>query len=405
MSETILNDVFNQFSLSAKVVGVKRGPSFERYEVELGRGTSVRDISKIMVDVARIFGDENINLVSPLSNGLVGIELPRKSREIVKFREILERGDSSAPLSTVFGADVDGNPVTVDLSKMPHLLVAGATGSGKSVFINTMLCSILDRVSPEDVRMVLIDPKKVELSIYSNVPHLAYPIATEADEARKALRFVVDEMDDRYARLSRHGVRNIAEFNARVADGRITESKMPLWLVVIDELADLMMVAAREVESSIVRITQLARAAGIHLVVATQRPSVDVITGLIKANMPSRLSFAVSSKTDSRVVLDQMGAEALTGMGDSLFVPQGARYPIRIQCAWIDGEEVSDILSKWSGYRAKPITVNPSYMTRLKDLVEHSLYVSEPMVQRMFSVDARTAKAMVDSLGMDEVRF
>ena len=406
MSETILNDIFVQFKLAAKVVGVRQGPSFSRYEVELGRGTSVRDINKIMIDIARIFGDENVQLISPLSNGLVGIELPRKDREIVEFREILDRGDMSAPLSTVLGADVDGNPITVDLSKMPHLLVAGATGSGKSVFINTVLCSVLERMSPKDVQMVLIDPKQVELSVYKNAPHLAYPIVTDPSEAKGALRFVVDEMDNRYAKLSRYGVRNIGEFNSRVASGTIPEPKMPLWLVVIDELADLMMVARRDVEKSIVRITQLARAAGIHLIVATQRPSVDVITGLIKANMPSRLAFAVSSKTDSRVILDQMGAETLTGYGDALFIPQGSRHAQRIQGAYISSEEVEYVVSAWKGYGdVEPVKINPSHMIQLKDVVANSMYVSESMVQRMFGVDNRTAKSMVDSLGADMMRF
>jgi S-DNA-T family DNA segregation ATPase FtsK/SpoIIIE len=337
---------------------------------------------------------------------LVGIELPRKDREIVEFREILDRGDMSAPLSTVLGADVDGNPITVDLSKMPHLLVAGATGSGKSVFINTVLCSVLERMSPKDVQMVLIDPKQVELSVYKNAPHLAYPIVTDPSEAKGALRFVVDEMDNRYAKLSRYGVRNIGEFNSRVASGTIPEPKMPLWLVVIDELADLMMVARRDVEKSIVRITQLARAAGIHLIVATQRPSVDVITGLIKANMPSRLAFAVSSKTDSRVILDQMGAETLTGYGDALFIPQGSRHAQRIQGAYISSEEVEYVVSAWKGYGdVKPVKINPSHMIQLKDVVANSMYVSESMVQRMFGVDNRTAKSMVDSLGADMMRF
>lgn len=348
MTKAMLNDVFDQFKLSAKVVGIRKGPSVNRYEVELGRGTSVRDVSRIMVDIARIYGNDHVKLVSPLSNGLVGIELPREDRQLVEFREILESGDMSAPLSTVLGADVDGNPVTTDLSKMPHLLVAGATGSGKSVFINTVLCSIIERVSPSDVRLVLIDPKKVELSVYKDVPHLAHPIVTEPEDARSALELVVQEMDNRYSLLAKHNVRNISEFNSKVEKGIIKRKKLPLVLVVIDELADLMMVAKKDVEKLIVRITQLARAAGIHLIVATQRPSVDVITGLIKANMPSRLAFAVASKTDSRVILDQSGAESLTGMGDALFIPQGSRYPIRIQGAFISSEEVEYIVSDLS---------------------------------------------------------
>jgi S-DNA-T family DNA segregation ATPase FtsK/SpoIIIE len=427
MTQTILNDVFAQFKLAAKVVGVRKGPSVFRYEVELGRGTSVRDITKIMPDVARICGTENARLISPLSNGLVAIELPREARrEILEYKDIIEdiRYDLelSAPLSFVLGAEMaldaeeaneellrmygmELNPVTADLAKLPHLLVAGATGSGKSVFINTLICSIVDRMGPDKVQMVLIDPKKVELSIYADLPHLAYPLVTEADEAKKALEFVVDEMDARYLMMSRHGVRNIAEFNSAVAEGKIDEKHIPLWLVVIDELADLMMVAKKDVEKSIVRITQLARAAGIHLVVATQRPSVDVITGLIKANMPSRLAFAVASKTDSRVILDQMGAESLTGMGDAFFVPQGSRDAQRIQCVYIDAEEVDAIISQWESMPDTLLNVDQDHMTRLRFAVENQLYASAPMVERMFGVDTKTAKAMLQKLDMPEVTF
>jgi S-DNA-T family DNA segregation ATPase FtsK/SpoIIIE len=253
--------------------------------------------------------------------------------------------------------------------------------------------------------MVLIDPKKVELSVYADIPHLAYPLVTEADEAKKALEFVVDEMDARYLMMSRHGVRNIAEFNSAVAKGKIDEKHIPLWVVVIDELADLMMVAKKDVEKSIVRITQLARAAGIHLVVATQRPSVDVITGLIKANMPSRLAFAVSSKTDSRVILDQMGAEALTGMGDALFVPQGSRDAQRVQCVYIDAQEVEAIISQWDSIPDKILDIDKNHMTRLRFAVQNQLYASAPMVERMFGVDTKTAKAMIEELDMPEVTF
>jgi S-DNA-T family DNA segregation ATPase FtsK/SpoIIIE len=370
-----------------------------------------------------VCGSENIRLVSPLSKGLVGIEIPVGARrEIIEFFDVEENGDLSAPLSFVLGVEMapsadeaneelldiygmDLNPVTADLAKLPHLLVAGATGSGKSVFINTLICSIVDRVTPDKVQMVLIDPKKVELSVYADIPHLAYPIVTEADEAVKALKFVVDEMDARYLMLARHGVRNLAEFNSGVADGSIAEKAMPFWVVVIDELADLMMVAKKDVEKSIVRITQLARAAGIHLVVATQRPSVDVITGLIKANMPSRLAFAVSSKTDSRVILDQSGAEALTGMGDALFIPQGSREAQRIQCVWIDAEQIEGIIGQWDSLPDEYLGVDREKLEKLRYAVEHQLYVSAPMVERMFGVDSKMAKAMVKELNMPEVTF
>ena len=423
MTKTILDDVFAQFKLAAKVVGIRKGPAVYRYEVELGRGTSVRDINRIMPDVARVCGSERIRLISPLSKGLVGIEIPVEGRrEIIEFVDIQNEGDLSAPLSFVLGAEMvsdadeaneelldiygmDLRPVTADLSKMPHLLVAGATGSGKSVFINSLLCSILDNMGPDQVQMVLIDPKKVELSIYADIPHLAYPIVTEADEAVNALKFVVDEMDARYLMMSRYGVRNLGEFNSAVAEGKIDQKAIPLWVVVIDELADLMMVAKKDVEKSIVRITQLARAAGIHLVVATQRPSVDVITGLIKANMPSRLAFAVSSKTDSRVILDQSGAEALTGMGDALFVPQGSREPRRIQCVWIDGEAVEGIIGQWFGMPDSYLGIDSVKLEELRYAVKHHMYVSAPTVERMFGVDPKTAKAMVRELNMPEVSF
>lgn len=429
MSETLLNDVFAQFTLAAKVVGVRKGPSVSRYEVELGRGTSVRDLTKIMPDVARICGTENARLISPLSNGLVAIELPREgSREILEwydlmgYEDVRDTLDLGTPLSFLLGAEMaldadqanegllrtygmELNPVTADLAKLPHLLVAGATDSGKSVFINTLLCSILSHNSPSRVQMVLIDPKKVELSAYAELPHLAYPLVTEAEEAKKALEFVVDEMDARYLMTSRHGVRNIAEFNSAVAEGKINEKPVPMWLVVIDELADLMMVAKRDVEKSIVRITQLAGAAGIHLVVATQYPSVDVITGLIKANMPSRLAFAVASKTDSRLILDQMGAESLTGMGDALFVPQGSRNAQRIQCAYIDAEEVEHEVYNWLMFPEKTISADKEYqdyMARLRFAVENNLPASAPMVERMFGVDAKATGSMSEKFDTPE---
>jgi S-DNA-T family DNA segregation ATPase FtsK/SpoIIIE len=395
MSETILNDIFSQFKVKAEVVGLRQGPSINRYEVKLERGTKMSSVLSLSDDIVRIFGDENIQLISPLDNGLIGVEIPRSDREVVKFGAIYETGVLSAPLHTILGNDMDGKPVVVDLSKMPHLLVAGATGSGKSVFINTMLCSIISRMSPDEVRLVLIDPKQVELTAYANLPHLAYPLVTDAQEAGNALQHVVSEMENRYELMSKSGARNIAEYNAR------TGKKLPMWLVVIDELADLMMVAKRDVEKSIVRITQLARAAGIHLVVATQRPSVDVITGLIKANMPSRLAFAVSSKTDSRVILDQMGAEVLTGMGDSLFVPQGSFKAQRIQGAYISTDEVDEIVSMWDNV-SRPednVVVSPKQIRqgrKLRGLVGG--YLSTSMMERYINVSEREARAIIDRI-------
>jgi S-DNA-T family DNA segregation ATPase FtsK/SpoIIIE len=394
VQKEILNDIFRQYGVDAKVVGVRQGPAVSRYEIKLGHGTRLRDIKSLLDDIIRIFGNENIQLVSPLEGGLIGVEVPRDDREFVSFLELARNSNLSAPLSTILGKDMDGNIVTADLSKMPHLLVAGATGSGKSVFINTLLCSVISRMSPEEVKLVLIDPKRVELSAYAKLPHLAYPLVTDPTEAGVALMKVVDEMSYRYELLSRAGVRNIAEYN------ETAEEKLPLILVVIDELADLMMVARRDVEKSIVRITQLARAAGIHLVVATQRPSVNVITGLIKANMPSRLSFAVSSKTDSRVILDQMGAEVLTGMGDSLFVPQGAFKAQRIQGAFISTEEVQGIVDKWKDVPRDEdqVVVSSSQVAQARKLWDMTQYVSVSMLVRNMDIDARTALAIVNKI-------
>jgi S-DNA-T family DNA segregation ATPase FtsK/SpoIIIE len=398
VQKEILNDIFRQYGVDAKVVGVRQGPAVSRYEIKLGHGTRLRDIKSLLDDIIRIFGNENIQLVSPLEGGLIGVEVPRDDREFVSFLELARNSNLSAPLSTILGKDMDGNIVTADLSKMPHLLVAGATGSGKSVFINTLLCSVISRMSPEEVKLVLIDPKRVELSAYAKLPHLAYPLVTDPTEAGMALMKVVDEMSYRYELLSRAGVRNIAEYN------ETAEEKLPLILVVIDELADLMMVARRDVEKSIVRITQLARAAGIHLVVATQRPSVNVITGLIKANMPSRLSFAVSSKTDSRVILDQMGAEVLTGMGDSLFVPQGAFKAQRIQGAFISTEEVQGIVDKWKDIPRDEdqVVVSSSQVAQARKLWDMTQYVSVSMLVRNMDIDARTALAIVNRIVEEE---
>lgn len=405
MHTDILNDIFKQFKVAAEVVGVRQGPAVSRYEIKLGRGTRQRDVKVLMEDIVRVFGDDNIQFVSPLDGGLVGIEIPRADREFVRFLELGENSILNAPLSTVLGKDMDGEIVTADLSKMPHLLVAGATGSGKSVFINTMICSVIDRMGPEDVKLVLIDPKRVELGVYAGLPHLAYPLVTEPSEAGKALRFVLSEMSNRYNLLSRNNVRNVGEYNDAVLSGKIEGEKLPLFLVVIDELADLMMVARREIEDSIVRITQLARAAGIHLVVATQRPSVNVITGLIKANMPSRLSFAVSSKTDSRVILDQMGAENLTGMGDSLFVPQGEFKPRRIQGAFISTEEVEAIVAQWEGVvtEEEEIVPNAFHVREAQRIANVAMFVSVPMIEYMFDVDSRMATAIFNKIDKELV--
>jgi DNA segregation ATPase FtsK/SpoIIIE, S-DNA-T family len=391
-----IQDIFQEFKVDATVVGVRRGPMVERYEVELGRGVRLKAITNLRDDIARLTGFENVNIISPLDNGLVGIEIPRADRQMVDWSDVSE--SCVEPLDIVLGHDLDGRPLVADLSKMPHLLVAGSTGSGKSVFINSALCSIINNNNPTDVQLVLIDPKQVELLPYKGVPHLAYPVATDADSARDALRFVVAEMDSRYRLLASAGVRNIGEYHAQ-------GSKLPYMVVVIDELADLMMVAKKEVESSIVRITQLARAAGIHLIVATQRPSVDVITGLIKANMPSRIAFTVASTTDSRVVLDSSGAEFLTGMGDGLFVPQGASKPIRFQGAWIDESTVAKIAGAWKKSKAVEPTIPNSLIEKAEQIAVSHQYVSSTILQRLLGVDALTAHKLLELIPSKEYVF
>ena len=391
-----IQDIFNQFKVDATVVGVRRGPMVERYEVMLGRGVRVKAITSLRDDIARLTGFENVNIISPLEGGLVGIEIPRADRQMVDWAKVIDECEN--PLDIVLGHDIEGQPLVANLAKMPHLLVAGSTGSGKSVFINSALCSIVDRNKPEDVELVLIDPKQVELLPYKGVPHLAHPVATDADSARDALRFVVAEMDRRYRLLASVGVRNIGEYHAQGGE-------LSYIVVVIDELADLMMVAKKEVESSIVRITQLARAAGIHLIVATQRPSVDVITGLIKANMPSRIAFTVASTTDSRVVLDGSGAEFLTGMGDGLFVPQGVSKPIRFQGAWIDEESVSQFVGVWKKARpTRPIIPN-ELIERAEHIAVAHQYVSSTLLQRLLGVDALTAQKLLEMIPSQEYVF
>ena len=391
-----IQDILQEFKVDASVVGVRRGPMVERYEIKLGRGVRLRAITSLRDDIARLTGFENVNIISPLEGGLVGIEIPRADRQMVDWAKVIDECEN--PLDIVLGHDIEGQPLVANLAKMPHLLVAGSTGSGKSVFINSALCSIVDRNKPEDVELVLIDPKQVELLPYKGVPHLAHPVATDADSARDALRFVVAEMDRRYRLLASVGVRNIGEYHAQGGE-------LSYIVVVIDELADLMMVAKKEVESSIVRITQLARAAGIHLIVATQRPSVDVITGLIKANMPSRIAFTVASTTDSRVILDGSGAEFLTGMGDGLFVPQGVSKPIRFQGAWIDEESVSQFVGVWKKARpTRPIIPN-ELIERAEHIAVAHQYVSSTLLQRLLGVDALTAQKLLEMIPSQEYVF
>ncbi len=345
-----LERVLNDFQIKGQVVEIHIGPAVTQYEVKVPSGTKVSRISGINKEIALALAAKDVRIQAPIpGKSTIGIEIPNPSISMVKFKEVLSySGNDKGNILVALGKDIMGKPQLSDLSKMPHLLIAGSTGSGKSVCTNTIICSILMRYKPDEVKLMLVDPKKVELSNYNGVPHLLCPVVSDPKKASVALQKLVAEMEKRYDLFSEKNVKNIAGYNDLIdKENKNSDNKVPRMhyiVAIIDELADLMLVASKEVEDSIMRITQMARAAGIHLIVATQRPSTDVITGVVKANIPSRIAFAVASNIDSRTILDSSGAEKLLGKGDMLYLPMGENVPTRIQGCFINDDEIKRII-------------------------------------------------------------